>query len=91
MEASLTKVSAVRVRFSKPLASSAASVEPGEGPLDDPTFGQDFETLGLIGAFDDFDVKLRQHLGEGLLELRSLIAAVGKELFQKREQAKQRR
>jgi hypothetical protein len=75
----------------KILGEPAASVEPGEGPLDDPAFGQDFETLGLIGALDDFHLELRQHFGEGLLKLRSLIAAVGKELFQKWEQAEQRR
>ena len=75
----------------KILGESAASVEPGECPLDDPAFGQDFETLGLIGALDDFHLDLRQHFGEGLLKLRSLIAAVGKELFQKWEQAEQRR
>ena len=58
---------------------------------DDPAFGQDFETFGLIGASDDFDVELRERFGEGFLKLRSLIAAVGKELFQKWEQAEQRR
>ena len=49
------------------------------------------ETLGLIGALDDFDVELRQRVSEGFLKLRSLVAAVGKELLQKWEQAKQRR
>ena len=73
------------------LGELAAAVKPGECSLDDPAFGQDFETLGLIGALDDFDVKLRQHFGKGLLKLRSLIAAIGKELFQKWEQAEQRR
>jgi len=75
----------------KILGESAASVEPGEGPLDDPAFGKNFETLGLIGALDDFDVELRQRVSEGFLKLRSLVAAVGKELFQKWEQAEQRR
>jgi hypothetical protein len=73
------------------LGEPAAAVEPGKCPFDDPAFGQDFEALGLIGALDDFDVDLRQHLGEGFLKLRPLITAIGKELFQKREQAEQRR
>ncbi len=45
----------------------------------------------MIGALDDFDVELRQRIGEGFLKLRSLVAAVGKELFQKWEQTEQRR
>src|SRR5271166_2370751 len=75
----------------KVLCEAAAAAKPGECSLDDPAFGQDFETFGLIGALDDFDVELRERFGEGFLKLRSLIAAVGKELFQKWEQAEQRR
>jgi hypothetical protein len=40
--------------------------------------------LGVIGALDDFRFELRQDPRERLLEFRSLIAAVGKQLLQER-------
>ena len=58
------------------LGESAAMVEPGECPLDDPAFGQAFEAFGLIGTFDDFNLALRRHLGKGLLKLGPSIAPV---------------
>lgn len=39
---------------------SSASPEPCKGTLDDPAFGQDDETVSLIGAFDDFEVHALQ-------------------------------
>ena len=48
------------------LGQAAASPEPGEGALDDPTLGEDDESLGLIGAFDDLHIDL----GDGLLQSR---------------------
>jgi hypothetical protein len=38
----------------------------------------------MIGAFDDFRFELRQDPRERLVKFRSLIAAVGKQLFQER-------
>ena len=71
--------------------SGEASVvtDPGQGPFDDPAFGQHHE-LACIRAFDDFDVDLFAGLHQSLLEARSLIAAVGVEFQQKREHSKQR-
>src|SRR6266568_2869220 len=71
------------------LGQPAAAVEPGEGALDDPAFGQDEEAVGLVGALDDFDIDPTQHFGDGLLELGSLITAIGIELEQEREHAEQ--
>jgi hypothetical protein len=43
--------------------------QPTEGALDDPATGQDFEPLGGIGAFDNFNRQLGPEafdlLGEG--------------------------
>ena len=38
----------------------------------------------MIGALDDFSFEVGQDFRQGFLELRSLIAAVGKQLFQER-------
>jgi hypothetical protein len=56
------------VFFNEVLGEPAAAVEPGKCSLDDPAFGQNFETFGLVGAFDDIDLELRQHMGEGFLK-----------------------
>ena len=47
------------------------------------------ETDRGIGAFDDFDLERGQDFHHGVGELRSLIAAVGEQLLQEREHAKQ--
>ena len=72
------------------LCQPAAAVEPCDGALDDPAFGQHEEALGLIGAFDDLDLELGQRLLRRSLEQRTLIAAIGVELAQKRIEAEQR-
>ena len=59
-----------------------APVEPSNGALDDPTARQHHKPFGLIGALDDVSFELRQGSRKRLLELRSLIAAIGKQLFQ---------
>ena len=38
----------------------------------------------MIGALDDFGFEIGEDFRQGLLEFRSLIAAVGKQLFQER-------
>ena len=71
-------------RFSQSLAEPSAAVEPGDGALDNPTAGKHHKSFGLIGALDDFSFELRQEFRERLMEFRSLIAAVGKQLLQER-------
>ena len=73
------------------LGEPAASIEPSEGALDDPAFGQDHKSLGLIGTLDNFSFQMRQHARQSLVEFGSLIAAVGEQLFQKRKHPKQGR
>ena len=68
------------MRFSQ----SLAAVEPGDGALDNPTAGKHHKSFGLIGALDDVSFELRQEFRERLMEFRSLIAAVGKQLLQER-------
>ena len=65
----------------KVLGQSPASVELGEGAFDNPTSRQKLKPFGLIGAFDDFDLKVRQDFGRSLLKDRALISAISKELL----------
>ena len=90
MEASLTKVSAIRVRFSKSLASLRQ--RPSQAKVRSTThrFGRILKALGLIGPLDDLHLQLRQYFRDGLLESRPLIAPIGEQLFQEWEQPKQR-
>src|SRR4051812_25947087 len=43
----------------------------------------------MIGALDDFSFEIGEDFRQGLLEFRSLIAAVGKQLFQERIHSEQ--
>jgi len=61
------------------LGQAAISIEPGQGSLDDPATRYDFETLGLVGAFDDFDRPFAD-VAEGLFELVPGVAAVGEDV-----------
>ncbi len=54
----------------------AATIEPSDGALDDPSLGQDDE-LAEVRAFDDLDVHLLADGGKPIAELVPLIAAVG--------------
>ena len=73
------------------LGEPAAAAEPGEGAFDNPTLGQYSKALRLIGALNDLYLEPRPNFGQRFFELRSLITAIGEELFEKREEAKQRR
>jgi hypothetical protein len=66
------------------LCKPSAAVEPSNGALDDPAAWKHHKSCGLIGALDDLSLKVGKTLRQGLLELRPLIGAVGKELFQER-------
>ncbi len=54
--------------------------------FDDPVLGQNFETDRLIGAFDDFQLQGTAHLYCGGGGGFSLIAALGEDPFDEREQ-----
>ena len=73
------------------LGEPSASIEPGDGTLDDPALGQDHKSVDPIGAFDDFYVEMRQSFCKRFRKLRSLISAVGKERLQERKHPKQGR
>ena len=64
---------------------TAASADPGEGSFDDPTFGQNDEALGNIAAFDDLDCPCAGSSCGGA-NARPLIAAIGIDAFDEREQ-----
>jgi hypothetical protein len=54
-----------------------AAIQPGGRLLDDLAFWQHYKTSGLIGAFDDLDVYLREDGFHGRTELGGVIPAVG--------------
>ena len=49
------------------LGKPAAAIEPSESTLDDPAFGQDHESLGVIGTLDDFGFEIREHADVGTM------------------------
>jgi hypothetical protein len=71
------------------LGEPAAAVQPGDGALDDPAFGFDDEAFGTITPFDDLDCQAAHRFGNTVLEDRSCIGAVGKQLAQERELSEQ--
>ena len=66
------------------LGQTATASQPTDGALDDPAFGQNDEAFGLIAAADDFSFEVGQDFCQGVVEPRSLIGSVGKELPQER-------
>ena len=58
---------------------------------DDPTPWENLEAFGVIRPFDNFDLEVRQHLGHRLSKSLPLVAAIGKEFFEKWTHAKQGR
>lgn len=73
------------------LGEASASVEPGDGPLDNPSARQKDEAFGRIRPFDDLDFKFGEVFGNPFLEDRSLIGAVAEEFFQERIETEQGR
>jgi Uncharacterised protein family (UPF0149) len=74
---------AIRLRVSA-WAPLLAAVEPRNRPFDDPTAWKYYKSFGVIGALDDFSFEIGEDFRQGLLEFRSLKAAVGKQPFQER-------
>ena len=76
------------------LCEASAAVQPREGSLDDPAFGQYGEArpcgcLGLVGSLDDLHLDLSAGAAQTGLEARSLVSAIGIELEQERIEAEQ--
>ena len=67
------------------LGKAAVAVEPGEGTLDDPAAGQEFEADSVLRSLDDLDRPLAE-LGKGSLELWAGISAISEEVAQPWEQ-----
>jgi len=73
------------------LGQATAAIEPANCPFNDPTFRQNDEALGGIGTLDDLQLDPPQDPLQRVLELWSLIAGIGVERAQEREQAEQGR
>ena len=66
------------------------SVEPCDGAFNDPALWQYDECFGLIGTPHDFSFEIGQQLCQVVVELRSLIGRIGKQLLQERMQPEHR-
>jgi hypothetical protein len=87
----LDECESVTVQVLPILGQSAATVKPRDSSFHHPSFGNDLEALGGVGAFDDFHRKPGQHLRQSLAESRPLITAVGEKPLQKWVEAEHRR
>ena len=89
MEARRRKARALRLRFSQSLARRRQRLSQ---PMVRSTIQRlgSTRTLCAVGPLDDLHVDARQHFAQRLPEHRPLIAAIGVELAQEREQAEQR-
>src|SRR5438270_12845575 len=65
------------------LDKPSTAIEPGNGALDDPAFGQDRKSADAIGALDDFNVEMRKNFCKRFRKFWSLISAVGEQRLQK--------
>jgi len=64
MEAKFQKREGVAVEIFPILGETTATIEPGDGAFDNPTFRQSNESFGVIGSSDDFGFERRQDFGE---------------------------
>ena len=64
-------------------SEASVAADPGEGPFDDPSPGQDDEAM-QIGSLDDLQFP-GTGAGDGCRHLRPLIAAVGEDALDERE------
>jgi hypothetical protein len=62
---------------------AAVAADPGKSTLDDPSLGQDDEAMG-IAALDDLQAP-EAGFGDHVGHLRSLVASIGKDAFDKRK------
>ena len=85
------KLSRLSVEILPILGKPSAAIEPRNGALDDPAFGQDHKSADLIGTFDDFNVEMRQNFCKPFRKFRPLISAVGEQRLQKRNHPEQGR
>ena len=58
------------------LGEPAATIEPGDRALDNPSLRFDDEAFGAVAAFDDFDAQ-RRNPGDRRGDLMSVVAVVG--------------
>lgn len=61
------------------LGQPTASIEPGEGSLDDPSARQELEAFGLVGSLDDLDRPLAD-AAQPAAELLAAIAPIGEDV-----------
>ncbi len=66
------------------LSQASATIDPGDGALDDPASWDDLETLGLGGALDHLDPP--GSIVHGSTQLRAAVSAVGKDRLQEGKQ-----
>src|SRR5215831_3189850 len=86
IEAMVTKVATVSVRFLKSLARRRFAPEPGEGAFDHPAAPQHAKALHVVAPLDDFHAQ-SWHLCQGGINLPCIVAAIGPDQFEPREAA----
>jgi hypothetical protein len=64
---------------------AAVSIEPSEGPFDDPSTRQQLEARRVSRAFDDLDGPVAE-LGKGVPQIGAVIDAIGEEVARPRKQ-----
>ena len=67
------------------LCETAVAAHPGERALDDPAARQHLEALGRVGTLDDLELPV-SHAVEGVGKLLGIVAVVGPDQLQPREQ-----
>ena len=67
------------------LGEAAAAADPGEGALDNPTFGENDESMQFV-ALDDLDDPAPAR-SDGMSQLRPLIVGIGEDPFDEGEEA----
>src|SRR4051794_7073079 len=71
------------------LGEPSATVEPSDGPFHDPTFGLDSKAFAASKRLYDLDCQFRHCSASTITKDRPGIGAIGKQLAQERELAKQ--
>jgi len=71
------------------LGEPTTAAEPGDGSLNDPTFGFNHKALGVISASDDLDDQVAHRFGGTVVEDRPSVGAVGEQFAQEWELSEQ--